>query len=377
MKAFPFLIQEDTTGDRLEALRENERLHNELWLQEVLRKHPDILPTAEIEPIFHPLIPIGREVTAGTGSIDNLFISHRGYLVLVETKLWRNPEAKREVVAQAIDYGSSISKWTYADLDKVVRDYTRKYADQTYGMIDWVVHQLGPVEGGQQFFEETVAKNLKLGRFLTLIVGDEIRLSVIEMCEYMNKYPHLGTTLALIQLSCYRWLPDSDWPLLIVPNIVVRTKIIERSIVEVTVKKDGSHQIDVRQEGGPGGTPPPPPTEDAFWELLKTQAPESYGIGRELIDSYRKREDCSIEPNPSSLCVWLDIQDSGRETPLFYLKKWGGLLVHLKSTANHLKRAGVNLKTLSAFETEVKYSTNASEQHCAKALHYRDKCPRV
>ena len=117
MKASPFLIQKESVGERLHAVGPNERLHDESWLQEVLRIHPDILPTAEIEPIFHPLIPIGREVTVGTGSIDNLFISHRGYLVLVETKLWRNPEAKREVVAQAIDYGSSISKWSYSSLD--------------------------------------------------------------------------------------------------------------------------------------------------------------------------------------------------------------------------------------------------------------------
>src|SRR5437773_11770677 len=115
MKAPPFLIQNDTIGDRLHAVGENENLHDESWLQEVLRKQPGILPTAEIEPVFHPLVPIGREVSAGMGSIDNLYISHRGYLVLVETKLWRNPEAKREVVAQAIDYGSSIAKWSYTD----------------------------------------------------------------------------------------------------------------------------------------------------------------------------------------------------------------------------------------------------------------------
>ncbi len=227
MKAPPFLIQQDAAGERLHAIGEDERLHDEHWLQEVLRIHPDILPTAEIEPIFHPLVPIGREVTVATGSIDNLFISHRGYLVLVETKLWRAPQAKREVVAQAIDYGSSISKWTYTDLDGIVRKYTERYDGQTYGLIDWVLNQLGPVEGGQEEFEETVAKNLRLGRFLTLIVGDRIRPSLIEMVDYVNtKYPHLATEVALVELSCHRWKPTSDWPLLIVPRIIARTEIV-------------------------------------------------------------------------------------------------------------------------------------------------------
>jgi hypothetical protein len=35
---------------------------------------------------------------------DNLYLSTGGYPVLVETKLWRNPQARREVVSQALDY---------------------------------------------------------------------------------------------------------------------------------------------------------------------------------------------------------------------------------------------------------------------------------
>ena len=60
-----------------------------------------------------------------------------GYLTLVETKLWRNPEARRTVVAQIIDYASHLSTWTYDDLRQAVfwnaRDLERKLADfQTY-----------------------------------------------------------------------------------------------------------------------------------------------------------------------------------------------------------------------------------------------------
>ena len=117
MRASPFLIQEDASGETLHPIGEQEGAYQEAWLQELLRQHPDILPAADIEPVFHPLISIGCEVGTDTGSIDNLFISPRGYLVLVETKLWRNPQAKREVVAQAIDYAASLSRWTYSKLD--------------------------------------------------------------------------------------------------------------------------------------------------------------------------------------------------------------------------------------------------------------------
>jgi len=202
MRAHPFLINEDASGERLQPIEEGDPTYEEPWLQELLRKHPDILPTAEIEPVFHPLIPIGREVATETGAIDNLFISHRGYLVLVETKLWRNPKAKREVVAQAIDYSASVSKWSYSRLNDVVRAYTRRYEGSELDLLDWVERQYGPVEGGRYFFEDTVAKNLKLGRFLILIVGDRIRQSVVEMLNYINRYPHLAMNIALVELRC-------------------------------------------------------------------------------------------------------------------------------------------------------------------------------
>ena len=125
MESIPFLINDDTSGQSLHPIGSIKGIKNETWLQELLRRHPGILPVAQIEPVFSPLVPIGREVTIETGAIDNLFISHRGYLVLVETKLWQNPEAKREVLAQAIDYGSSLSKWTYERLNNVVKDYTQ------------------------------------------------------------------------------------------------------------------------------------------------------------------------------------------------------------------------------------------------------------
>ena len=44
------------------------------------------------------------EVNCGYGSIDNLFLTPTGDIILVETKLWSNAKARREVVAQALDY---------------------------------------------------------------------------------------------------------------------------------------------------------------------------------------------------------------------------------------------------------------------------------
>src|SRR3546814_2517964 len=69
-------------------------LHDETWLQALIHDHPEILPIIDIEPGFGDLIPMAREVPCRHGLIDNLFVTPSGDIVLVEAKLWRNPEMR-------------------------------------------------------------------------------------------------------------------------------------------------------------------------------------------------------------------------------------------------------------------------------------------
>ncbi len=48
----------------------------------------------QIEPGIGPLVPVCMELPLHVGSVDNLFITPEGHLVVVEVKLWRNPEAR-------------------------------------------------------------------------------------------------------------------------------------------------------------------------------------------------------------------------------------------------------------------------------------------
>jgi hypothetical protein len=356
-KSYPFLIDANASGESLKAIDNRERVYDESWLQELLRRHPDILPVAEIEPVFYPLIPIGREVVTETGAIDNLFISNRGYLVLVETKLWRNPEAKREVVAQAIDYGSSISKWGYSKLNNAVREYTKRFEKVEMNLTDWIEQQGGPIENGRDFFEETVAKNLRLGRFLIVIVGDRIRQSVIEMVSYVNKYPHLATDIVLVELNCYHWQSEATWPLLVVPTIVARTEIVERSVIQVTLKPEGAYHVEVRQEGvqkKTGERKRVSLTEEAFWELLMEKAPEEYEQAQNLIEKYRIKDRVTVEPTESAIVVRLSIQDTGQQASIFFINKSGYLCVWPHTIRGQLVKAGLDRDLIEPYDAQLR-----------------------
>jgi hypothetical protein len=94
--------------------------YDEWWLQRLLHLFPQSLPIQELEPGIGVLVPIGMEMETPAGYVDNVFITMEGNIVFAECKLWRNPEARRQVVAQVIDYAQSISRWSYEDLDTAV-----------------------------------------------------------------------------------------------------------------------------------------------------------------------------------------------------------------------------------------------------------------
>lgn len=83
--------------------------YDEQWLQHLIHAHPELLPITEIEPAFEPAIAVCTELPTSRGYIDNFFVTPTGNLLFAECKLWRNPEARRQVVAQVMDYIESLT----------------------------------------------------------------------------------------------------------------------------------------------------------------------------------------------------------------------------------------------------------------------------
>src|SRR6266852_3751731 len=92
----------------------------ERWIQKLISCYPSVLPINQIEPAFTPAVSICMELPLASGFADNLYATPDGDLIVVETKLFRNPEARREVVGQLIDYAKDLSALSYEDLAKAI-----------------------------------------------------------------------------------------------------------------------------------------------------------------------------------------------------------------------------------------------------------------
>ena len=222
----PFIISEGQPK-KLKRIPVSENAFQEEWLQRLLQTSPQLLPVDEIDPAFSPLVCIGREVRTPAGPIDNLYISPKGYITIVETKLWRNPEARRAVVGQILDYTKELAQFSYEDLDKCVRKYNKSYLNQDCGLFEMMVKKEFFKQENENLFIDLVEKNLNNARFLLLIVGDGIKEGVWRMTKFLNETPNMQYTLGLVQLEVYQ-LPNDER--LVIPNLLLQTKIVERGV---------------------------------------------------------------------------------------------------------------------------------------------------
>lgn len=223
MSKKPVIVDSNGT-QKLERVLLNSKTFQEKWMQELLEKEPNILPTGNIDSIFAPLICIAREVETPSGFIDNLYISSKGYLVIVETKLWRNPEARREVVGQILDYAKDVKEWDYEKLDSI---YRKNHNNSLFNKMLEMNYQTSDNESN---FIDIVEKNIKNARFLLMIVGDGIREGVERMTEFLNNTPNMQYRFALCELEVYDLGNNKR---LVIPQLTTKTRIIERGIIRI------------------------------------------------------------------------------------------------------------------------------------------------
>lgn len=286
----------DLRGETSEGLD-----YDEAWLQEFIFKYPDVLPIREIEPIFAPAAPICRELATGAGAIDVLFSSPDGFLTLVETKLWRNPEARRSVVAQLLDYSKELRSWSYEDLDAAVRLSTKK--DGESASLFAKMNSFG-AEVEEEVFVDTVAKNLARGRFLLIIAGDGIREEIERLTAYLQRDASVSFTLALVELAFFK-LPDEDDAARYVvnPRVLARTIEIERAIVRIEdsrIRVESPLDTNGIGNKAKGSTL----TRDEIFEKLSVVDPELSDVLRGFLKECEERGLIVSEPGRSLAIQW-------------------------------------------------------------------------
>ena len=230
----PSLVQSSKNPEslplhRVKLQRRTEVGFSEDWLQKLIFSNPEIIPVSEVEDIFQPLIPVCRELNTAAGPVDNIFINPKGLITIVECKLFRNPESRRAVVAQILDYAKEFTRWNYQKFESAALSARKDKSNSLYR----IANPKGEEEIDEAEFVDTINRDLKRGRFLLLILGDGIRSDVENMAEFLQTHASLNFAFSLIELAVYK-LPDGyPHEFLVTPRILVKTAEIGRAVIRL------------------------------------------------------------------------------------------------------------------------------------------------
>lgn len=207
-------------------------------------------------------MPWRIEVNFGAGPIDVLLLSSHGRIGIVETKLSYNPQKRREVVAQVLDYALSLQDSDREDLPEL--------PDSPHAPL-----------------EEDLIECLRSGKFLLVIAGDSLDPRALRLSQSMLAR-HLTSEwdLAMVDLNVYR-RHSGDEDLLVVPELLGTVQAELRQVVRVVVQGESVKARVVVEKVASGEararSGPVLGSVEDFLTELERQRPEQLDVGRRLV----------------------------------------------------------------------------------------------
>lgn len=215
-----------------ELIEMNERGYDtEDLLQGYLADHPDLLAgdqINEVEPRRWLLISreMGVPSEEGSGdrwSADHLFLDQDAIPTIVEVKRSTDTRARREVVAQMLDYAANgVMYWP---LERLRSTFEANCAAQDHEPEATLIESLGLELDPEEFWQRTIT-NLQAGKVRLIFVADKIPTELRRIVEFLNEQMNPAEVLAI---EIMQHVAEGQEERAFVPRLIGHTAQAERT----------------------------------------------------------------------------------------------------------------------------------------------------
>ena len=221
------------------------------WLQSAIVGQPELViaPCLEAGCTEEKWSYWARELQISVGRIDILLVSESGRVAIVETKLSFNPERRRNVLAQLLDYATSLPEMDFAKLPDPPK-----------------------TQSGQPFAErEEIEQHIRDGDFLLILAADQIDPRALKLSRaLLGEHLTMSWELAHVELSIYERQSAGEPRYLMVPHLRGVLVPEERHVVRVVVEGGEKAKVIMeRTTSGDGGRTRQKWSEEQFAEELE------------------------------------------------------------------------------------------------------------
>lgn len=176
-------------------------------LQALIAEHPELLDGEQIrpgDPRRWILVTREKGIAATPGgadwwSLDHLYIDQDAMPTLVEVKRGANPEIRRKVVGQMLDYAAHAPRsWTADEL----RETFEANPDHSILLRNLLKDQDDEDEPDTDAFWKDVATNLAAKNLRLLFVADAIPDELVRVVEFLNR--HMNIEVLAVELKQFK-----------------------------------------------------------------------------------------------------------------------------------------------------------------------------
>jgi len=154
---------------------------DEAFLRDRLYEEPRLIPADDLGLNGEAGIVAAREVgLPGAGSSDVVLVDSDGEVVVVECKLATNPEKKRTVVGQVLDYASALASMSFENLNE------RFTASNGSTLVSAMRAAVGEPDWDESNFVDSVQSTLTKGSFRLVIAIDQMDPNLARILKYIE-----------------------------------------------------------------------------------------------------------------------------------------------------------------------------------------------
>ncbi|MGL5799859.1 MAG: hypothetical protein ACRCYN_07315, partial [Plesiomonas sp.] len=174
---------------------------NELELEDIICNNPQLLCTDGGSELYF----LKRQVTTLAGVSDAIMVSADGLLVVVEVKLARNPEVRRTVVGQLIDYVATLTEYTVDELNELLD-----------GCLENILSEKFENETEYKRVWQAIGANLRAGVARYILVVDSANADL----ERIVKFLALKSSLDIRLITINKYVSESGFSIFVPQNLI-------------------------------------------------------------------------------------------------------------------------------------------------------------
>jgi hypothetical protein len=167
-------------------------------LQKLLVESPSLVTIDEIrEGVSSLVYAVSEFGLPGSGSTDVLAFTSQGDIAVIECKLAANPEIKRKVIGQILEYAAYLWKMSYEQVDSRIQQLKGK------SLAELIAESIAG-EWDEELFRDGVKQTLENGSFILVIVVDEINEELRRIVRYLNECSKSAFSLHALEMNRFQ-----------------------------------------------------------------------------------------------------------------------------------------------------------------------------